>query len=179
MVKETTTLDASAPEPRTPYFVYGSLMSSEILLSIIKGAGPKDTKNLTRKVLKANQMSRATLYGHKRYAVDGADFPAILNTGKPEDFVEGYLVSGLTKPQEASIERFESGLYTDRNVEVVMGWGEEAKAGEVKKARVYVWGGYKEELVDPEVQEWTFEKFKETGMYQFGREVDSDEEDGN
>lgn len=108
-------------------------------------------------------MARATLYNHKRHAIKWADFPAVIRTNKPEDFVEGYLVSGLTEPQEARIMIFESGLYTDEGVEVVMGWGK--ADGEAKEARVYVWGGTEAELVDTAVYEWSFEKFKKSDMY--------------
>lgn len=153
------------PPPRTPYFVYGSLMSSNILFSIITPYGSAAARTPpTAKVLKTDQMARATLYRHKRHAVLWAEFPAVRRTNNPEDFVEGYLVSGLTEQQENNIATFESGLYRDEAVEVVMGWGKNV-GGEPKKARVYIWAGTATELMDTAVGEWTFAKFKESNMY--------------
>ncbi|KAL0635479.1 hypothetical protein Q9L58_005527 [Maublancomyces gigas] len=152
------------PAPRTPYFVYGSLMSSNILFSIITPYGSDFCTPSTAKLLRQNQMVRATLYKHKRHAVVWAEFPAIRRTDNPEDFVEGYLVTGLTAQQESNIAAFESGLYRDEGVEVVMGWGKKT-SGESKKARVYVWNGTSAELMDPAVGDWTFSKFKESNMY--------------
>lgn len=73
-------------------------------------------------------------------------------------------MTGLTEEQENNIATFESGLYRDEEVEVVMGWGKNV-GGEPKKARVYIWGGTAAELMDTEVGEWTFAKFKESNMY--------------
>lgn len=167
------------PAPRAPFFVYGSLMSSSILFSIISPYGSEPRGPSTARSLKVNQMARATLHKHKRLAVLWAEFPAIVRTNNPEDFVEGYLVSGLTEAQETNIDRFESGLYRDESVDVTMGWGENA-SGETRRARVYIWGGTDAELMDPSVGEWTFEKFKESNMYKMkfrGSAVPSEDEE--
>lgn len=168
------------PAPRTPYFVYGSLMSSNILFSIISPYGSDACIPPTAKSLKLNQMAPATLYKHKRHAVLWAEFPAVRRTDNPEDFVEGYLVTGLTEEQESKIAVFESGLYRDETVEVVMGWGKKV-GGEPKKARVYTWAGTSTELMDTAVGEWTFAKFKESNMYKMrfrgGAGPSDDEED--
>lgn len=168
-------LATAKPAPRTPYFVYGSLMSSRILFSII--CGPEIPATLTPRSLKANQMTRATLHKHKRHVVAWADFPAVVKTDKPEDFVEGYLVSGLTQLQEARIERFESGLYRDEGVDIVMGWGN--PDGEMKEARVYIWDGAQAELINPAVREWTFKGFKKSSMYNMRFRGDSSESGGD
>lgn len=90
-------------------------------------------------------------------------------------------MTGLTEEQEKKIAVFESGLYRDEEAEVVMGWGKNV-GGEPKKARVYIWGGTAAELMDTEVGEWTFAKFKESNMYKMnfrGGAGPSDDEGGD
>lgn len=143
-----TTLPAD--DSSTPVFVYGSLMSPKILYGII-GSPP----NLTPTLLKA-QMAPATLHSHKRYSVQGADFPAVVETGVDTDSVRGFLVTGLTEAQKGRIDSFEGYLYTSKRVKVVLEGGGSCWAG------VYVWAG---EVKDLGVKEWTFEAFKMTRMY--------------
>ncbi|KAI5840254.1 hypothetical protein DFP73DRAFT_559336 [Morchella snyderi] len=143
-----TTLPAN--ESSTPIFVYGSLMSPKILYGII-GRPP----HLTPTLLKA-QMAPATLHAYKRYSVQGADFPAVAETGVATDSVCGFMVTGLTEAQKALIDSFEGYLYTSKRVKVVLEGGESCWAG------VYVWAGGVEDFG---VKEWSFEAFKMTRMY--------------
>jgi hypothetical protein len=160
-----------------PVFVYGSLM----LPSVIGGVIGREEKRM------AQTMIPARLDNHRRYCVKWADFPAIIRTVKgvkaeeptvnaegpidnaedpavkAEESVDGMLVFGLRTSERKHLDRFESGLYSLEKVEVFLTLSDGTSTSVV--AEVYIWGGERHELEEPEVKKWTIEGFLTSSFY--------------
>jgi len=117
----------------------------------------------------ASQMTPATLYEHKRLAVRGVRFPAVVAAAavclSDPSMVEGLLVFDLSDSQRLDLDRYESGLYNLMPVEV---WIEVVDAGEegsvrqrrmAVEAEVYVWAEPRDELVEVAEKEWSVEEY--------------------
>ncbi|KAG8801329.1 hypothetical protein FRC17_006675 [Serendipita sp. 399] len=158
-------------------FFYGTLLHPRILKRVL-GRNGEDLN-----------IAPAILDGYIRHRVRGADFPAIIlastshqffNTGAstPDvDRVRGCYVSGLTEIDMKRLDRFESGLYSRKNVEVrlllepVLGLdtidvqtlidpkvndGDPTAESSTSQAITYVWS---EPLGDLRPEPWSFTDF--------------------
>ena len=136
----------------------------------------------------SSQMTPATLYGHERCAVRGADYPAVVPAIDNDSSthvlkVEGMLVFDLTAEQRSAVHRYESGLYdlTSVGVEVEVVEISEADGIPVEKktlanvaADVYSWGGRRDELYEVSEKQWSIEGFLSSDFAQGMVEVYSD-----
>lgn len=145
-----------------PSFFYGSLMFPCVVMFVIR------QENV---IGVAKQMTPATIHGHHRYAVEGADFPAVLPSEDPYDTVNGFLGFGFTQDQRLCLDLFEGGMY-DRHVAKATIELKDGTTREVE-ADVYIWNQRDERLEEPSVREWSPEFFLETSFYQsFARDVE-------
>jgi gamma-glutamylcyclotransferase (GGCT)/AIG2-like uncharacterized protein YtfP len=82
------------PSDLSALFVYGTLMVPEVLVALL-GRVPK--------------RNRATLKGYRRYAIAGECYPAIITD--PTTDVEGWLLTGLTPVEMATLDAYEGDAY--------------------------------------------------------------------
>ncbi|KAI9698805.1 MAG: hypothetical protein M1836_003915 [Candelina mexicana] len=146
-------VDAFISSSGKPIFVYGSLMFPSIIGNVTQ----------TRENVIANAMTRAVLLGHQRYAVIGADFPAIMASEDSTHSVEGILVFGLNNEQHARLDVFESGLYTKETVRLEVALKEGGTR--IIDGHVYIWGGDRDELHEVEESLWTVDSFIQSSSY--------------
>lgn len=84
-------------------FAYGTLMIPEIWTAVT-GLNFEATS--------------ATLSGYQRFRVKGADFPAIIHTGNPEDRVTGLVFQKVGPASLAALDRYEDEFYRRQPVQI-------------------------------------------------------------
>ena len=141
-------VDAFLASSTRPSFFYGTLMFPKLLAAI--------TQNDDLESIIAN-MTGAALPGYRRYALDWADFPVVLPSDRPDDYVDGVLLFGLSETEKNRLHAYESGLYTVElaRVEFQLFHGVNTAVA----AEVYVWKGARHEVVEVEEREWSVEEF--------------------
>ncbi|KAI9718358.1 MAG: hypothetical protein M1812_004079 [Candelaria pacifica] len=147
-------VDAFISSSGKPNFVYGSLMFPSVIANVTG----------SREIDRASKMARAVLRGYQRYGVKNAHFPAVMASEDPKHSVEGIMVFDLDKEQRASLDRFESGLYTEESVQIEI----TLRDGETRMIDgiVYIWGGGRDELHEVEESLWTVDDFIKSDSYQ-------------
>lgn len=85
------------------FFVYGSLLSEEVL-NILLGRVPRTTT--------------ATLRGFRRYALRNKDYPMMVKTDNGEDVVYGKVLRDITDKEEMILDAFETDEYERISVSV-------------------------------------------------------------
>mmetsp|Transcript_26421 Transcript_26421/g.67920 ORF Transcript_26421/g.67920 Transcript_26421/m.67920 type:complete len:246 (-) Transcript_26421:351-1088(-) len=126
-------------------FVYGTLMAPEIVELLIK---------------RMPSHSPATLAGHRRVRVKGADFPAVVRElsagGERTGQVEGLLLRGLDDVELTIFDDYEDDDYTRDIVTVTLPDGSQADAF------VYIWGDHVRHKLTSEP--WDYAAFRANDM---------------
>ncbi|MCY1722681.1 gamma-glutamylcyclotransferase [Prolixibacteraceae bacterium Z1-6] len=125
-------------------FVYGSLLFPEIL------------EGLTGKLFKT---SDAILHGFKRYAVKGADYPAIVENTSSK--VKGKIVSGVDEKSMQTITYYEGDQYDIVPLKIVF-------ENDVIETFVFVWNLEQDDL---ETQDWDAKRFEQESLPYYLTEV--------
>jgi len=148
-------VDAFLASSTPPSFFYGSLMLPSVVSRVI---GENDVNTIVK------NMTPAVLTGHQRYAVMYADFPAVLPSEVPGDFVRGMLLFGLSKRENGRIEVYESGLYTleKAKVEIELYGGSKR----LVEADVYVWKGSRSDVIEVQEKLWSIEGVLSSSFYE-------------
>ena len=166
---------AAIPEHVLPIFLYGKLISSQLLAEVltcydeqisrlerkkveleisVEGQRVELERRVERKrVAVETQRKRAILHSYSRHNVRGANYPAILETG-PADRVEGYLYFP-TADDFKRLDDFENELYRRDTVEVVCD-------NEIIEAFVYVWC---DDPADLDKEDWNYLEFESNGSH--------------
>jgi len=119
-------------------FVYGSLLFREMVEKLCG---------------KTVEMKQASLPGYKRYAVEGADYPAIVKNETSQ--VEGKLILNLNKEDLNILTFYEGDEYESTPVKV------QTESGEIIPALAYTWIAGSEKLLN---FDWYAERFKEEAL---------------
>uniref|UniRef100_A0A0E0LFB9 Putative gamma-glutamylcyclotransferase n=1 Tax=Oryza punctata TaxID=4537 RepID=A0A0E0LFB9_ORYPU len=123
-------------------FVYGSLMTDEVVRTIIKRVPPS---------------SPAILPNFHRFNVKGRIYPAILPVQSKK--VAGKVITGVTDAELHILDEFEDVEYVRRRVEITL-----ADTSLTMLADTYVWA----DAEDPNLYgEWDFEEWKRLHMKDF------------
>ncbi|KIY99608.1 AIG2-like protein [Monoraphidium neglectum] len=123
-------------------FVYGTLMADEVLKLLLKRVPPSKP---------------ATLAGHRRYAIRGQVFPAIV-PAEPEASVRGKVLLQLTNKELEILDVYESEEYFRAKVAPAF------DDGTTVDADVYIWRDtYRDQLLP---EGWDYEQF-------LGRDLES------
>lgn len=128
-----------------PLFLYGTLRALPLLAWALTGDPSKEDQI-------ASIGEPATLTGFARFAVVGADYPALVRHD-PSSVVDGLLLRPQTQSQRRKLDDFEGESYTLTQVTVIV---EKNGLQERVDADVYLWNG------DAEVSHlpWDLEVFK-------------------
>ncbi|KQK17418.1 AIG2-like protein D [Brachypodium distachyon] len=123
-------------------FVYGSLMTDEVVSAIINRVPPS---------------SPALLLDHHRFNVKGRIYPAILPVESKK--VAGKVIMGVTDAELILLDAFEDFEYVRRRVQISL-----TDTSETMLADTYVWS----DADDPDLYgEWDFEEWKKLHMKDF------------
>ena len=126
-----------------PVFLYGTLMSSQLLAGLLTG----DERNVG---VVEKRRERAVLHGYSRHAILEAEYPAVIK-GTSEDSVDGFLYFPRSLEDIRKLDDHEDESYCRETAEVV------ASKGQVVEAYVYVWCDELDELAK---EDWDFEEFE-------------------
>ena len=132
-----------------PLFVYGSLLSEEVLHGLLR-------RLPTRRP--------ARLDNYTRVAVRGECFPAVLHRPAAKMFVDGVLLLDLLPREVRLLDFYEDEEYERVSVSVTVG-----DPTELVQADVYAWPATAAHLLDLE-RPWSFEAFRTT-QHEFIRDV--------
>uniref|UniRef100_A0A0D9WTU5 Putative gamma-glutamylcyclotransferase n=1 Tax=Leersia perrieri TaxID=77586 RepID=A0A0D9WTU5_9ORYZ len=124
-------------------FVYGSLMTDEVVRTIIKRVPPSSAP--------------ALLPNYHRFNIKGRIYPAILPVESKK--VAGKVIMGITDAELRILDEFEDVEYVRRRVEISL-----TDTSETMFADTYVWA----DAEDPNLYgEWNFEEWKKLHMKDF------------
>lgn len=128
------------------------------------------------------RMAPASITYHTRLAVRDSPFCALVDQGTADDKVEGFVILGMTAEEIGRIDRYESGMYSREEVDVVIRAHErpDSTAPMFVECNVstYIWAGTVDQLVPASEAVWSLEDFILTPEYRalVGGE-DSEEDD--
>ena len=134
---------------KPPIFVYGTLCSPQVLQVLLDRSLPP--------------LSPARLIGHARYPVRNCLYPGTVPTPQhPQNYVDGYLLQGLTSQEHKLLDWFEGDEYERVVVPVLVHDHPDQELDELSStipAEVYIW---KNQLLDKLVldQPWCLETFQ-------------------
>ncbi|MCJ1429366.1 hypothetical protein MMC29_007280 [Sticta canariensis] len=145
-------------------FVYGSLMFPGLAVRrIMDTVADEDEHNFIRR------MTPAFITHHTRLAVKDTPFCALVDQGTADDKVEGLVIFGITAEEIGRIDRYEGGMYSREEVDVVIPAYERPDlTGHMLvecKAWTYIWAGWGDQLVPASEAEWRREDFILTPEY--------------
>jgi gamma-glutamylcyclotransferase (GGCT)/AIG2-like uncharacterized protein YtfP len=135
--------DQQSTNALLPVFIYGTLMSSQLLAGAITG----DERQVD---IVEERRKRATLHGYSRHAIVNTEYPAVIK-GKPEDRVEGYLYFPRNLDDIRKLDNCEDESYVRDTAEVI------DSDGQIFQACLFVWCDELDELLD---HDWNFEGFE-------------------
>jgi gamma-glutamylcyclotransferase (GGCT)/AIG2-like uncharacterized protein YtfP len=119
--------------PLHPIFLYGTLMSSQLLAELLTGNDRIQLRVERKRRQIETGRKRAVLYGFSRHKIRFTDYPAVIEGG-PDDKVEGYLYCP-TVDDFRKLDDFED-LDRYRRDEVSVECN-----GQTLKAFLYIWCG--------------------------------------
>lgn len=121
-------------------FVYGTLMSPDVLSYILPGTSFNFTS--------------AQLHGYRRYRLKNRRYPGVLpDTSGDSSSVNGMLVTGLSEDDLVKLHDYEGDEYEYREIEVI------AANGEIIRTSCYVWRAELEEEVLKDEKDWDFSEY--------------------
>lgn len=128
----------------TPFFLYGTMQSWEVLTKCLFG----DYNNFDN--AEDRVVRHLTLHGYERRAVKNEIYPAAIK-GKPEDKIHGFLCCPRTPQEVSRLKQSANGSFKLDSVEVVTDRGIKIPAF------AWVWC---DDLEDLEDHDWSFEEFQ-------------------
>lgn len=157
-------IDQAAEVNTEALFVYGSLMFPGLAVRRIMGTvADEDEHHFIRR------MTPAFITYHTRLAVRDSPFCALVDQGTEDDRVDGFVIFGITAKEIGRIDRYEGGMYSREEVEVVISAYERPDMTEPmlveRKVWTYMWAGTEDQLVPASEAEWRREDFILTPEY--------------
>jgi hypothetical protein len=127
----------------TPFFIYGTLMSTTILAKLITG----DETNVD---LILSRLEKALLFGYSRRPVRNEVYPAAIK-GKPDDIIPGLLYAPRSWNDVRRLIYFENTSFRVETVDVMNSRRQRIKA------KIWIWCGNVEDL---EEDDWSLRDFQ-------------------